>query len=46
MSGFRASSYLSAANAAYVGELYQLYQENPSSVDKQWQEFFASLGDP
>jgi 2-oxoglutarate dehydrogenase E1 component len=44
MSGFRANTYLSGANAAYVGELYQLYLQNPNAVDGEWRSYFAALG--
>ncbi|MBL1234502.1 MAG: 2-oxoglutarate dehydrogenase E1 component [Rhodobiaceae bacterium] len=42
---FEQTSFLSGTNAAYVEELYAQYQENPKSVDSDWQTFFASLGD-
>ncbi len=42
---FEQTSFLSGTNAAYVEELYAQYQENPKSVDADWQTFFASLGD-
>lgn len=42
---FEQTSFLSGTNAAYVEELYAQYQENPKSVDTDWQTFFASLGD-
>ncbi|MDF1687512.1 MAG: 2-oxoglutarate dehydrogenase E1 component, partial [Parvibaculaceae bacterium] len=42
---FEQTSFLSGTNAAYVEELYAQYQENPESVDADWQTFFASLGD-
>ncbi len=40
-----ALSFLYGGNAAYMEQLYASYQENPSSVDAEWQSFFAALGD-
>jgi 2-oxoglutarate dehydrogenase E1 component len=42
---FARTSFLQGANAAYLAELYAQYQENPSSLDSEWREFFASLDD-
>src|ERR1051325_6300373 len=42
---FARTSFLQGANATYLAELYARYEENPSSVDPEWREFFASLGD-
>jgi 2-oxoglutarate dehydrogenase E1 component len=42
---FALSSFLQGANAAYIDELYASYEQDPSSVDPQWQEFFGSLRD-
>lgn len=33
-------SYLSSDNSAYIDSLYQLYQQDPESVDFGWQKFF------
>ena len=30
-----------ARNAAYIEDLYARYQEDPASVDAEWQAFFA-----
>jgi 2-oxoglutarate dehydrogenase E1 component len=38
-----ASSVL-ASNAAYLAELFQLYQTDPSLVDSAWAEFFEESG--
>ena len=40
---FAQTSFLYGGNAAYLEELYARYQQNPSSVDEQWQTFFAGL---
>ena len=37
------SSYLFGGNAAYLEEIYDQYLENPSSVDKEWRDYFQSL---
>ncbi|HKB21193.1 MAG TPA: 2-oxoglutarate dehydrogenase E1 component [Methyloceanibacter sp.] len=42
---FARTSFLQGANASYLAELYTEYQENPSSLDPEWREFFASLDD-
>ncbi len=42
---FARTSFLHGTNAAYVEDLYAQYQENPSSVDADWQNFFAELKD-
>ncbi|WP_310622194.1 2-oxoglutarate dehydrogenase E1 component [Flexibacterium corallicola] len=42
---FALTSFLYGANAPYIEDLYAQYQENPSSLDPEWQEFFSSLQD-
>jgi len=42
---FARTSFLQGANAPYLAELYAQYQENPSSLDPGWREFFVSLDD-
>ena len=42
---FEQTSFLYGGNAAYIDELYARYQDNPSSVDQQWRDFFAQLQD-
>ncbi|WP_127901815.1 2-oxoglutarate dehydrogenase E1 component [Solirhodobacter olei] len=42
---FHASSFLQGANAEYVAQLEARYAADPASVDAQWAEFFAALGD-
>lgn len=37
------SSHLSAANIAYVEQLYDAYLKDPSSVTKNWREYFDGL---
>ncbi len=39
------TSFLYGGNATFLEDLYARYQENPSSVDAEWQEFFAGLKD-
>src|SRR5690606_13441957 len=39
------SSFLSAQNAAFIGELHDRWQRDPASVDEGWRRFFASLAD-
>src|SRR3712207_5777868 len=42
---FLQTAFLYGANAGYIEDLYARYQENPSSVDAQWQAFFGALKD-
>ncbi len=42
---FALSSFLYGANAAYIDDIYALYEKDPGSVDPEWQEFFGSLKD-
>jgi 2-oxoglutarate dehydrogenase E1 component len=42
---FSLTSFLYGGNADYIEALHAAYQENPSSVDPQWRDFFASLKD-
>ena len=42
---FLNTAFLYGANAPYIEDLYARYQENPSSVDAGWQEFFAGFDD-
>ncbi|MDE2065922.1 MAG: 2-oxoglutarate dehydrogenase E1 component [Bradyrhizobium sp.] len=43
---FALSSFLQGTNAAYIDDLYARYEQDPGSVDAEWQEFFKSLKDP
>ena len=43
---FALSSFLQGTNATYIDELYARYEQDPASVDTDWQEFFKSLKDP
>ena len=36
-------SYLNNANSAYIDSLYQLYKEDPASVEFGWQKFFEGF---
>lgn len=42
---FALSSFLNGTNATYIEELYARFEQNPASVDTEWQEFFKSLKD-
>src|SRR5215471_8247083 len=42
---FALSSFLQGTNAAYIDEIYARYEEDPASVDSEWQAFFKSLKD-
>ncbi|MFL6819225.1 MAG: 2-oxoglutarate dehydrogenase E1 component [Bradyrhizobium sp.] len=42
---FALSSFLHGTNATYIDEIYSRYEQDPSSVDPEWQEFFKSLKD-
>ena len=38
-------SFLFGTNADFIGELYEKYLSDPSSVDPSWQSFFSELKD-
>src|SRR3954447_22814108 len=42
---FALSSFLQGTNAGYIDDLYARYEQDPSSVDAEWQDFFKSLKD-
>jgi 2-oxoglutarate dehydrogenase E1 component len=42
---FANSSFLYGSNAPYIEEMYARFEQDPGSVDSQWQEFFKSLKD-
>lgn len=42
---FALSSFLQGTNAAYIDDLYARYEQDPSSVEAEWQDFFKSLKD-
>jgi 2-oxoglutarate dehydrogenase E1 component len=42
---FALSSFLQGTNATYIDDLYARYEQDPASVDTEWQEFFKSLKD-
>jgi len=42
---FALSSFLQGTNATYIDDLYARYEQDPSSVDTDWQDFFKSLKD-
>ncbi|MBZ6075831.1 2-oxoglutarate dehydrogenase E1 component [Microvirga puerhi] len=42
---FLNTAFLYGANAPYIEELYARYQNDPTSVDPEWQAFFGALKD-
>lgn len=42
---FSLTSFLYGGNADYIDALYAAYEDNPASVDPEWQDFFAALKD-
>jgi 2-oxoglutarate dehydrogenase E1 component len=42
---FLRTSFLDGANAAYIEDLYERFQENPGSVTADWRAFFTDLKD-
>ncbi|HLZ01548.1 MAG TPA: 2-oxoglutarate dehydrogenase E1 component [Bradyrhizobium sp.] len=42
---FALSSFLQGTNASYIDDIYARYEQDPASVDAEWQEFFKSLKD-
>jgi 2-oxoglutarate dehydrogenase E1 component len=40
---FARTSFLHGANAAYIEDLYERFQENPGSVPADWRAFFTGL---
>src|SRR5580698_340055 len=42
---FALSSFLQGTNATYIDGLYARFEQDPGSVDPEWQEFFKSLKD-
>jgi 2-oxoglutarate dehydrogenase E1 component len=42
---FLQSAFLDGANAAYIEQLQEKWEQNPSSVGPEWQKFFESVRD-
>ena len=42
---FALTSFLYGGNADYIEELYAKYEDDPTSVDQEWRDFFAELKD-
>ncbi|TGP22000.1 MULTISPECIES: 2-oxoglutarate dehydrogenase E1 component [unclassified Mesorhizobium] len=42
---FSLTSFLYGGNADYIDALYAAYEDDPASVDSEWQDFFAALKD-
>lgn len=45
VTAFEQTSFLYGGNAHFIEELYRKFQDNPSSVDPNWRQFFAGLED-
>ena len=43
--GFSLTSFLYGGNAAYIEELHARFEDDPASVDAEWQAFFSELAD-
>jgi len=41
----RDSTFIFSGNATFIQELYRKYLQDPTSVEEQWQEYFANVGD-
>src|SRR5688500_11175674 len=39
------ASFLTGANAVFIGELYAAYLKNSGAVDPSWATFFQEMGD-
>ncbi len=42
---FARTSFLYGGNAQFIEQLYAQYQEDPTSLDAEWREFFSGLAD-
>ena len=42
---FAQTSFLYGGNAAYIEDLHARYEKDPASVDAEWRDFFAALGE-
>ena len=42
---FSLTSFLYGGNADYIDALYAAYEDDPESVNPEWQDFFAALKD-
>src|SRR6202521_5590142 len=42
---FALPPFLQGTNAPYIDDIYARYENDPASVDTEWQEFFKSLKD-
>src|SRR5687767_4190972 len=42
---FAQTAFLYGGNASYIEDLYARYQQDPKSVDAEWQAFFGGLKD-
>ncbi|MGO9868028.1 MAG: 2-oxoglutarate dehydrogenase E1 subunit family protein, partial [Rhodomicrobium sp.] len=40
---FALTSFLHGANAAYIEDLYERFEENPGAVSADWRAFFTDL---
>ena len=45
MKKMQQQSYLHGSNAAFIEELYSRYLQDENSVDENWRNWFAELGE-
>jgi len=45
MPNLDSATFLTAANAGFITELYARFLENPDAVDQSWRSVFSDIGD-
>ena len=45
MADLDGTTFLTAANAGFIAELYARFLEDPKAVDESWRRFFSEMGD-
>ncbi|HEX4184644.1 MAG TPA: thiamine pyrophosphate-dependent enzyme, partial [Stellaceae bacterium] len=45
MADLDGTTFLTGANAGFIGELYTRFLADPNSVDESWRRFFSEMGD-
>ena len=45
MPNLDSATFLTAANAGFITELYARFLENPDAVDESWRSVFSNIGD-
>src|SRR3954454_7119629 len=45
MTDINGTTFLSGANAEFIGELYARFLDAPDAVDESWRRFFAEIGE-